>query len=219
MANSLYMNGRRKYSRPQAILFSNNPGFLSSGFWVPSGLEVGQDQGITTDPQLINQFIILSDDNRESLDFKPIRIENRKRTINGKMRSYHIADKMTLSVSWQMLPSRAFPGKANFNLFGQVYTNMGIPGASDSQYTTDGGAGGVELLDWYNDHQGPFWVFLAYDNYKEYGQEFPGQGDTNNLVRYNEVVEMFITDFSYSVIKRGASTHDLWNISITLEEV
>lgn len=218
MSTNQYMTGRRKYTRPQAVLFSENPGTLNLGLWVPEGFEIGGDAGETTNESLLNQFLVLSDDNRKELDFKPTRIENRRRTINGRMRSYHVADKMELSISWDMLPSRSFSGKPNFNSSGKASGISGSPVAADSQYTTDGGAGGVEILNWYNNHQGPFWVFLAYDNYREFGQEYP-QTQTNNLLRYNEILEMFISDFSYSVVKRGGSNHDFWNITITLEEV
>lgn len=218
MSTNQYMTGRKKYTRPQAVLFSENPGTLNLGLWVPEGFEIGGDVGEITNESLLNQFLVLSDDNRKELDFKPTRIENRRRTINGRMRSYHVADKMELSISWDMLPSRSFSGKPNFNSSGKASGISGSPVAADSQYTTDGGAGGVEILNWYNNHQGPFWVFLAYDNYREFGQEYP-QTQTNNLLRYNEILEMFISDFSYSVVKRGGSNHDFWNITITLEEV
>ena len=37
-----YMSGRKKYGRPQAILFSNNAGILSeSGKFIPDGYEFG----------------------------------------------------------------------------------------------------------------------------------------------------------------------------------
>lgn len=220
MATSQYLAGRRKYSRPQAILFSETQGTKDGYFWIPDGYEVGTEPTMIDDTSLVNNFLILSDDNRKILDFKPTRIESRQRTINGRMRSYHIADKMELSISWDMLPSRAFSGNAGFNTTSGAPTtgySSGNPAQPDSRYTTDGGAGGVELLDWYNNHQGSFWVFLAYDNYKELGLPWPSSA-TNNLSQYNEVIEMFISDFSYSVVSRGGSNHDMWNVSITLEE-
>jgi hypothetical protein len=224
MATSRYIygvdsnTGRKKYQRPQAILFSENAGIISNGAYVPLGYEVGVDNETIADSSPKNSFLILSDDNRKALDFGSIRIEKRERMINGRMRSYHIADKSTLSVSWDMLPSRSFSSIPNFSAISgrSENTNSGQPGSADTSYTTDGGAGGVEILDWYNEHKGSFWVFLAYDNYKNFGDESSAY---SKLGIYNDVVEMFITDFSYSVVKRGGSNHDLWNISITLEEV
>jgi hypothetical protein len=32
-------------------------------------------------------------------------------------------------------------------------------------------------------------------------------------------MQVYIADFSYDVVKRGGSNHDLWNVSVSLEEV
>jgi hypothetical protein len=84
-------------------------------------------------------------------------------------------------------------------------------------FTVDGGAGGVEILDWYNNHKGPFWVYLAYDKYINFSKD--DQNRYIKLGQYNQIIEMYISDFNYSVQKRGGSNYDFWNISITLEEV
>lgn len=213
MATASYMNGRRRYQRPQAMLWSENSGTLAEGLYVPYGLEIGGDPGLVTDPNVIDQFLILSDDNRSPLDFSPTRIEKRERMINGRMRSYHIADKLTLSTSWEMLPSRSYFTVPEFNIStgkSPYYKDKSL------EYTSDGGAGGVELLDWYENHKGSFWVFLSYDKYSNFGKDEDAYA---HLPQYSQLVEMFITDFSYSVVKRGGSNFDFWNISVTLEEV
>ena len=220
MATNQYLTGRRKYTRPQAIMFSKNPGIDNLGMQVPVGYEIGANTESISDESLLNQFLILSDDNRSPIDFKIIRIEKRQRMINGRMRSNHTADKRSFSVSWNMLPSRAFNSNANFDVISGLRSGSvsGSPTLADTSYTTDGGAGGAEIKDWYDNNPGSFWVFLAYDNYKELGLESPDV-QANTLQKYNEVVEMYITDFSYSVQKRGGSNYDFWNISMTLEEV
>jgi hypothetical protein len=213
MATEAYMIGRKKYKRPQAMMWSDNSGTLINGLFVPNGFEVGSDPGSETDESLFDQFLILSDDNRSSLEFKPTRIETRKRMVNGRMRSYHVADKLTISTSWDMLPSRSYHLRPDFSQQdgkSEYYNNRSL------EYTTDGGAGGVDILDWYENHKGPFWVYLAYDKHSVFG-------DTNDayskLAQYNQIVEMYISDFSYSVVKRGGTNYDFWNISVTLEEV
>ena len=208
MATSAYLTGRRRYTRPQGILWANNAGTLSNGLYVPNGIEVGASTASTT---LLDEFIILSDHNRGDMQFNTQRIEQRQRTINGRMRSYHIADKLTMSVSWNMLPSRAYSASPAFNTTTGVSPSEG----TSSEYTADGGAGGVELLDWYETHQGPFFMYLAYDKYTNFaeGTEF------DHLNKYNQIIEVYFADFNYSVVKRGATNHDLWNISVTLEEV
>jgi hypothetical protein len=232
MPSANYMIGRKKYGRPQAMLWSENPGTISTltaegqqpeEYYVPVGFEIGTNTQGVLDTSLLNQFIILSDDNRSEIDFNIERIEKRERMINGRMRSYHIADKLTIDVSWDMLPSRSFGANPAFNLTTGV-SPIGGPSTSESatkpprtgvEYTTDGGAGGAEILKWYEDHKSSFWVYLAYDKYTN----FPSMSERyGQLKKYNQVLEMFISNFSYSVVKRGTNNFDFWNIQVTLEE-
>ena len=170
--------------------------------YVPQGYEVNAATAG-------DDFIVLSDHGRKEISFKPERIEKRERMINGRMRSYHIADKLTISTSWDMLPSRAFSLDPQFNTTTGAVTGVG------TQYTVDGGAGGNELLDWYNNHTGSFYVFLAYDK----KVNFVETGQYGHLAEYNEVIEMFISSFDWNVVKRGGTNYDFWNVSVTLEEV
>lgn len=208
MASAAYMDGRIKYQRPQGMLWADNPGTLltlnDTDVYVPDGTEY-QD------------FIILTDDNRGPLDFQIDRIEKRERMINGRMRSYHIADKLSINVSWNMLPSRASNSLPVFN------SSTGKPGAGTLElpyksHTTDNGAAGAEILDWYRNHYGPFWVYLSYDNHNIFGDDNLAYA---HMKQYSQVVEMYIADFNYSVEKRGGTgqdSYDFWNVSVTLEE-
>jgi hypothetical protein len=209
MATAAYVSGRKRYQRPQAILWSENAGTLTDGLYVPTGQEIGADPALTVGG--IDQFLVLSDHNRSEMSFSTERIEKRERTINGRMRSYHIADKLKMNVSWNNLPSRAYLDVADFNASG-VSPRKNTTG----EYTSDGGAGGMEILDWYENHKGPFWMFLAYDKYKNFGDN---DGAFVNLGKYNQIIQVYFSDFNYSVVKRGGSNHDLWNISVMLEEV
>jgi len=213
MASEAYMLGRKKYQRPQAMMWSENSGTLTNGLYIPNGFEINADPGSETNQNILNQFLILSDDNRSALDFQIERIENRKRMVNGRMRSYHIADKLKLSTSWTMLPSRSYFLRPDYN----AETGKSPYAADrDLEYTTDGGAGGVDILKWYENHQGPFWVYLAYDKFSVFGENDEAY---QHLPQYNQLIEMFISDFSYSVVKRGGFNYDFWNISVALEEV
>lgn len=193
-----YLNNRRMLNagRPQAMLFSENPGILQDGYYIPQGQE-------------FEDFILVSDHNRKQIQFKPNRIETKVRTVNGRMRSYHVADKLSISTSWDNLPSRASSAQLNPDESGTL-----IVGANDLVYTADGGAGGVDLLNWYENHQGSFWVFLAYDKLTNFTDD-----NYNKLDRYNEIIEVFFDDFQYDIVARGRATHDFWNISLSLEEV
>jgi hypothetical protein len=208
MATSGYMNARKRYQRPQSILWSENAGTLTNGLYVPQGYEVGGTYPEETSSDLIDQFLVLSDHNRTDMSFSPQRIEQRQRTINGRMRSYHIADKLQMSVSWNNLPSRSH------NVSPDIDYSTAI--SSATEYTADGGAGGGELLDWYENHKGPFWMFLAYDKYKNFEAS---ENPYAHLSQYNQILQVYVSDFNYTVVKRGGSNHDLWNITVSLEEV
>jgi hypothetical protein len=147
------------------------------------------------------------------------------------MRSFHIADKISISVSWSNLPSRRYLDDPNFNLDTGVPTNpafasyLSDPSShQEFQYTVDGGAGGEDILDWYENHTGPFFVYLSYDKPQNFTTN-----KYNHLQEYSEIVEMYISDISYTINKRShvkakdasesASGFDYWDISITLEEV
>ena len=212
MATAGYITGRKRYQRPEAVLWSNNSGTLTNGLYVPNGYEVGADVPEETSASLIDQFIILSDHNRRDINITPQRIEQRQRTINGRMRSYYIADKLTFNISWELLPSRAFFQNAEFD------PSTGISPYQNNlqEFTADGGAGGVEILDWYQNHPGPFWMYLAYDKYSNFGSDNAAFG---HLAQYNQIVQVYFADFNYSVVKRGGNNFDLWNISVSLEEV
>lgn len=219
MASVAYMSGRKQYQRPQAMLFANNPGTLTDGYYIPNGYEVGTNPSEIENSALANSFIILSDDNRGEISFSNNRIEKRERMVNGRMRSYHIADKINISVQWNMLPSRSHASSPLFDTTDGLSPFDGAKGrrnTADLEYTTDGGAGGVELLDWYNNNTGSFWVYLAYDNYKNFEDT---ENPYGHLAKYNEVVEVFFSSFDYSVQKRGGTNYDFWNISLSLEEV
>lgn len=210
MATASYLTGRKRYQRPQAILWSENAGTLVNGLYVPNGYEVGQSSENASDSE-IDQFLILSDHNREDMQFNPQRIEQRQRTVNGRMRSYHIADKLSMSVNWNMIPSRSYYHLADFDATGVSPDKNQI-----GEFTSDGGAGGAQILNWYENHKGSFWMYLAYDKYTNFGQDDAAFG---HLAQYNQIMEVFIADFNYSVVKRGGNNFDLWNISVTLEEV
>jgi hypothetical protein len=220
MTSNAYMSGRKRYTRPQAMLFADNPGTLIDGFYVPTGYEVGANTELVEDPNLLDQFLILSDHNRGDISMSPQRIETRERTINGRMRSYYVGDKLQISTSWSLLPSRSYSDYANFNISTGKADNDGSTTSRDAdgtnyqpglEYTADGGAGGVALLDWYENHEGSFWLYLAYDKYSNFTSS-----PYNNLNKYNEIIEVYFSSFSYDIVKRGI--HDLWNINLSLEE-
>jgi hypothetical protein len=204
-STSTYIAGRKKYSRPQAMLWSDNSGNIDeSKMRFPSGKEK-------------EDFIICSDHNRKEMNINQQRIESRQRMINGTMRSYHIADKIALSVSWERLPSRSFSRNVIFDSSGKA-----VMSETDQEYTVDGGAGGVELLDWYENHSGPFYVYLGYDKFNSNSLKVVGNVEDASFTHlgiYNDVRMMYFSNFDYTIEKRGGTNFDFWTVNVGLEEV
>ena len=201
MVSSTYITNRWNLSggrqRPQAIAWANEYSFTDGGLIVPEGTNEGQD------------FLILSDHNRSEINFAQQRIENKQRMISGSMRSYHVADKLNISWSWEMLPSRAYSGDPEYDSNTGLVTNTGL-----TSFTVDGGAGGVDVVNWYENHQGSFYMLLAYDRFDKFDST-----QYQRFGQYNQVVEVLFSGFDYGVVKRGGSTHDFWNINVAVEEV
>jgi hypothetical protein len=237
-----YMLGRKKWKRPQAMVWCDEmPTTDANGKFIPVGYELGSDPTGILASSLEQSFIILSDHNRSPINMANERIEQRQRMANGTMRSFFIADKLTIDISWSMLPSRGFKDYPDFNnagvnsgkpqLFAKTYANPegaevpAVPSGSklypQEQYTADGGAGGGEMLEWYENHTGPFWVLLSYDKYANFGKDENGSDNParQKLDQYSQAIQMYISNFNYSVIKRGGNNFDMWDVSVNLEEV
>ena len=140
-------------------------------------------------------YLYVSDNNRSELAVSFERIEYKQRMINGTMRSYHVADKKNFSTSWEKLPSR----KTEVT----EYSNKQEDNRSNF-------AGGQEMLKWYEDHTGDFWMLLVYD--------IDSTVATTEIKNNIEKVNVFFENFSYNVLERGSNL-DLWNIDLSLVEV
>lgn len=222
---------RRAYSRPQAIVFSDKRWTFNGTYYEPPSGMLEYDN-----------FLVLSDHNRSAIDMSKERIETRERMIDGSMRSYWVADKMKISTSWNLLPSRALPV---FDTSIYAVDNNGEYTIKFTKaLTVDAGAGGNELLEWYRRHQGSFYVLVAYDRFNVSTEELPVNPSLDDWAttfavnNYQEQFEMFFSDFSYSVEKRNQDgsvelsiwedteynkydlvvKYDLWNVSMSLDE-
>ena len=245
-----YMDGRKKWSRPQAMVWCDeDPSLDADGNFIPVGYEIGSNITNIPGASLQPSFLITSDHNRSQISITNERIEQRQRMANGTMRSFFIADKLSIDTSWSMLPSRSFKNYPNFNnqdtnssttidssgnptlitskevdhdndpetpLQPRVIPAYGSLYEADQQYTADGGAGGGEMLDWYENHTGPFWVLLSYDKYANFGSDNAAR---QKLGKYSQAIQMYISNFNYSIVKRGGNNFDMWDVSVTLEEV
>lgn len=167
----------RIWTRPALMIFSESQPIAvnsASGQW-----------------DLGSSFLYLTDDSRSEMQVSLERIEYKKRMINGRMRSYHVADKKTFSVNWEDLPSAKI--EISESMFG----------------TGNNWASCQQMLDWHKNNTDSFYLTLVYDT--PTASALP--------LRYRlENYNVFFDDFSYTIKKRG-STHDLWDISMTLVEV
>jgi hypothetical protein len=77
----------------------------------------------------------LSEHNRAPLSVTPERIESKQRMHNGRMRSWHTADKRTWSTSWSDIPH-------------------------DSTKTVDGKMGAQEMEAFYDANPGEFIMYI-----------------------------------------------------------
>lgn len=138
-------------------------------------------------------YLYLTDDSRSEMQISIERIEYKKRMINGRMRSYHVADKKTFAVSWADLPS----------------SNSEVSEARFGGSST-GWASGPEMLEWHANHPDSFYLNLVYDT--------PDAAVGVPLKYRLETYNVFFDGFDYAVTKRG-SAHDLWDLSMSLVEV
>jgi hypothetical protein len=139
-----------------------------------------------------SSYLYVSDNNRSELAVSFERIEYKQRMINGTMRSYHVADKKNFSTSWDKMPSR----KTQVTEYDATARNKF--------------AGGQEMLKWYEDHTGDFWMLLVYD--------VDSTVATGDIKKNIEKVNVFFENFSYNVVERGFDL-DLWDIDLSLVEV
>jgi hypothetical protein len=169
----------RIWTRPALMIFTEDQPVsvnAASGQW-----NLGSD------------FLYLTDDGRSEMQVTLERIEYKKRMINGRMRSYHVADKKSFSVSWTDLPSKR-------NELSEVRFSS----------TKTGWASCQEMLSWYASHTDSFFLTLVYDT--------PTSSSAVPLKNSLETYNVFFDDFSYVIKKRGPLT-DLWDIGMTLVEV
>ena len=182
-----YLQGRKKWDRPQAIIFSNVRFRIVEGGYIPP-----EDANEGTD------FMILTDHNRGDLQMNPNRIESRSRMIDGTSRSHHVVDKATLNTSWSQLPGVVATEKLIFD----PITGEQVSGGAS--YVADDSSSAEDMIDWYDTHTGPFWVYLSYEK-------------NGTQMQYIDQKLMYFESFSKTLSKRGL--YDIWKIEISLSEV
>lgn len=135
------------------------------------------------------RFRRVTEQNRAPLSLNVERIESLQRMSNGTLRKYFIADKLNLSVSWEMVPS---------------FRNE----------TVDGGWGAEDLKEFYESAagRGAFRIKL---NPTVFSTDLIEQSDGALADDYTYTV-MF-TSCDFTVVKRGLQP--FWSVNISLEQV
>lgn len=139
----------------------------------------------------------VTDHGRKPLSMRNERIGTDKRMADGTLRRQYVADKRSWDISWENLPS----------------TNTVVGGYS----TVDGGWSGEQIETYYRGTPGHFRMILRRGSAINTAAPNPAE----SALPYEDddfyIVNVMFTEFSKTVRKRGGV--DLWDISITLEEV
>jgi len=141
----------------------------------------------------------LSEHNRGSANISQEIIENKKRTINGTMRSYVVTYKRSFSFSWENIPA-------------------------DYAHTVDGFKGGKDMLDFYAEYYSrEFYLYVfSRDNVVRINNL---TNKLNNIDSDGERYTVRFSDFQNDIVKRNVymerttNPTDFWNVSFSLEEV
>lgn len=143
-------------------------------------------------------IVRLSDHGRSPLSEDWERIETKTRMVDGTLRRYSVSKKRTWSCSWSGLPS----------------SNNIVNGL----HTVDGGMSGEDIEVWVNTVNVPFRMILRRGSAIDLATPNPADG----LLPYSDanfyIANVMITEYDKEVSKRGRLA-DLWDVSITLEEV
>lgn len=140
-------------------------------------------------PGSLDTYGYLTDHNRSALQVSYDEIETVERTVDGSLRYHFNASKRTFNVSWNLIPA-------------------------DTSATVDGNWGGNDILNVYKNNKG---VFTLEIYNRESARKTSSGPDTVAQVRFSSV--------SYDIVKRNfvlsgsGQLSDLWNVTISLEEV
>lgn len=135
------------------------------------------------------RFRRLTEHNRQPLSLNTERIESVQRMANGTLRKYFIADKLTLSVSWEMIPS---------------FRNE----------TVDGAWAAEDIKNFYESTAGRG-TFRVKINPTVFSPSLVEESD--GALADDYTYTMAFTSCDFTVLKRGLQT--FWSVNISLEQV
>lgn len=132
-----------------------------------------------------------TDHNRSSLGFDYEQIESSVRTASGTMRKFIIAQKRSFSTTWSMLPT-------------------------SSSYVVDGLPGSGAIKDFYESNVGKK-LTLEIVHHESSSAQLSSSSVPSAPSGTKEIMEVFISGFSYEVVKR-LPTYDYVNVTMSFVE-
>lgn len=139
----------------------------------------------------------VTDHGRQALNQTVEMIGTDKRMIDGTLRRQFISRKRQWTVNWENLPS----------------TNTAVGGMKSA----DGHMSGEDIEEFYRNAHGKFRMILRRGSAIAEVDPNPSEASLPFEDDNFYVVNVMFTDFSKEVTKRGIV--DLWNVSVTMEEV
>lgn len=139
----------------------------------------------------LNSSLKLSEHSRQPVSISTNRIERVQRMANGSLRKFYIADKETISVSWNKLPSF-------------------------STFTIDGGYGAIDLKNFYSGNAAKASGSLSGQSSFDVTISYGGQTRTIPMVFQSFSAEIVNRNVKQ---KSSDSPQEFWNVSIVLEEI
>lgn len=141
----------------------------------------------------LNSTIKLSEHNRQPVSMTPNRIEKSTRMTNGTLRKFYIDDKMTINMSWSMLPSY-------------------------STFTIDGGYGALDLKSFYEGTATKASGALSGQNTFDVTVRY-ASGSTTETYTMIFTSCSFEVIKRNAKIATSDTPQELWNVSLSMEEV
>ena len=139
----------------------------------------------------LNTTIKLSEHNRQPVSIQHNRIEKTQRMSNGTLRKFFVADKKSINVSWNILPSF-------------------------STFTVDGGYGAMDIRSFYDGTAAKASGALSGRSNFDVTLSYGGTTQTFNMIFTScsfEVVKRNVKQIS------GDTAQEFWNVSLSMDEV
>ena len=139
----------------------------------------------------LNTTIKLSEHNRQPVSIQHNRIEKTQRMSNGTLRKFFVADKKSINVSWNILPSF-------------------------STFTVDGGYGAMDIRSFYDGTAAKSSGALSGRSNFDVTLSYGGSTQTFNMIFTScsfELVKRNVKQVS------GDTTQEFWNVSLSMDEV